>query len=291
MIELPSAMDCGSETNTDVLNLRITVQKLQEELSLYRNGTEAADFIALIEEKDTEVKELKEKVIMRDEKMRKLVKIAGQLEKENKELTQHQKLFDKQLHKSYEKGRAEAVKGITQTDREVEALKTQIASLQADNEALTNSIDMLIPETEQFQDQVDELQEEQINSMTDIEKLQKRCVNVVIEMKQNKQELIDRVNSAEKELKKSQSLNDKYHAEVLKAQGFNGDLKDKLASYKERIAHLEKSNNNSSKIASKENPPVKKKASGTPGRTAKRAAAEPFKSTEPSSAFASGEIM
>ena len=53
-------------------------------------------------------------------------------------------------------------------------------------------------------------------------------MNVVIEMKQNKQELIDRVNSAEKELKKSQSLNDKYHAEVLKAQGFNGDLKDKL---------------------------------------------------------------
>ena len=36
MIELPSAMDCGSEMNTEVPNLRITVQKLQEELSLYR---------------------------------------------------------------------------------------------------------------------------------------------------------------------------------------------------------------------------------------------------------------
>ena len=187
------------------------------------------------------------------------------MKKENKELTQHQKLFDKQLHKSYEKGRAEAVKGITQTDREVEALKTQIASLQADNEALTNSIDM--PFLRQSNSgpsgcvaRYDKLHDRHREA-------QKRCVNVVIEMKQNKQELIDRVNSAEKELKKSQSLNDKYHAEVLKAQGFNGDLKDKLASYKERIAHLEKSNNNSSKIASKEN--LWKKASGTPGRTAK----------------------
>ena len=235
-------MESDSASNTEVLNLRITVQKLTEEVNLWRNGTDGSDFIEMLEEKDAEIKELKEKLGVRDEKIRQLAKIAEQTMKENKSLMHEKKQFDKQLHKAEMKGRTEAIKGRSQVeDEEIDALKAEIKLLRADNEALTNSIDMLIPETEQFQDHIDELETEQINSMTDIEKLQQRCVNVVIEMKQNKQELIDRANRAEKELVKAQSLNDRYHAEVLKAQSFNKDLKDKLASYKERITHLEKS--------------------------------------------------
>ena len=288
-------MEIDSASNTEVLNLRITVQKLTEELNLWRNGTDGSDFVEMLEEKDAEIKELKEKLGVRDEKIRQLAKIAEQTMKDNKSLVHEKKLFDKQLHKAEMKGRAEAIKGTSQQDEEVNKLKAEIASLRADNEALTNSIDMLIPETEQFQDHIDELETEQINSMTDIEKLQQRCVNVVIEMKQNKQELIDRANRAEKELAKAQSLNDRYHAEVLKAQSFNGDLKEKLASYKERIAHLEKSilhkkNNEQGKenaMAVKVSAATK---AGTPGRT-KRAPVGPFKGTEPSSAFARGEVM
>jgi chromosome segregation ATPase len=289
-------MEIDSASKTEVLNLRITVQKLTEEVNLWRNGTEGSDFIEMLEEKDTEIKELKEKLGMRDEKIRQLAKIAEQTVKENKALAEEKKLFDKQLHRAEMKGRAETTKGTTQKDEELKKLKEEIASLRADNDALTNSIDMLIPETEQFQDHIDSLETEQLNSMTDIERLQQRCVNVVIEMKQNKQELVDRANRAEKELAKAQSLNDRYHAEVLKAQSFNGDLKDKLASYKERITHLEKSvvvrksratDKKENTVSTKTSVPSK---TSSPGRS-KRVHAVPFKTAEPSSAFASGEVM
>ena len=40
-------------------NLQLTIQKLEEELSLYRNGTTGAELMELIHEKDNELKEVK----------------------------------------------------------------------------------------------------------------------------------------------------------------------------------------------------------------------------------------
>lgn len=294
-------MDSEGE-NPEILNLRLEVHDLKVKLSLYENGTSGSDLIEMLEEKDSEIKELEKRMAEREEKIRRLVKNAAQVVKENDALLREKKLFEKQLHKAQEKGRTEGVKASTDKDQELERAMNEIKSLRADNEALTNSIDMLIPETEQFQDQVCELETEQIHSSTDIEKLQKRCVNVVIEMKQNRQELMDRASRAEKELKKSQGLNDRYHEEVLKAQKFNGDLKEKLSCYKERIKFLEQSQ--AAKVTAKPSKKIIKgntspgmeetteplKGKSTPGR--QKRTTGPFTSTYTTqSVFASGEVM
>lgn len=60
-----------------MFNLQLIIQKLEEELSLYRNGTTATELLELISEKDVEIETWRAKCEERDEKLRRLAKTSG----------------------------------------------------------------------------------------------------------------------------------------------------------------------------------------------------------------------
>ena len=62
-----------------VFNLQLTIQRLEEELSLYRNGTTSEQLFELMKEKETEITELKELIIDKDSKLRKLAKSSTEV--------------------------------------------------------------------------------------------------------------------------------------------------------------------------------------------------------------------
>ncbi len=76
-----------------IFNLQLIIQKLEEELSLYRNGTTATELLELINEKDVEIETWRAKCEEKDEKLRRLAKTSGDVllkyEKLQEELQKH----------------------------------------------------------------------------------------------------------------------------------------------------------------------------------------------------------
>ncbi len=70
-------MDGGYSPEEKIFNLQLIVQKLEEELLLYRNGTTATELLELIHEKDVEIETWRAKCDEKDEKMKKLAKTSG----------------------------------------------------------------------------------------------------------------------------------------------------------------------------------------------------------------------
>ena len=60
-----------------LFNLQLTVQKLEEELSLYRNGTTCGELLEIINEKEAEIESLKEKLGSKEETLRKIAKSSA----------------------------------------------------------------------------------------------------------------------------------------------------------------------------------------------------------------------
>ncbi len=59
--------------------MQLTIHKLEEELSLYRNGTNVAELLELIKEKDTDISAMKQTIASKDENIRKLFKSSSEL--------------------------------------------------------------------------------------------------------------------------------------------------------------------------------------------------------------------
>lgn len=57
-----------------VFNLQLTIQRLEEELTLFRNGTTAEDMLNIIKEKDSEIDDLRARMAEKDCTLRKLAK-------------------------------------------------------------------------------------------------------------------------------------------------------------------------------------------------------------------------
>lgn len=275
-------------------DLRLTISKLQEELSLYRNGTSPEDLMAILEEKDDEIRTLKDKMTAKDVFLNKLGASAKKSLADLEALKKEKKGMESRVAKAFENGRQGAA-------MELEGAKKELDVLRSENESLANSIDLLIPETEHFQEHIDVLETDKIHSTDDIESLQQRCVNVVVENKETKKDLVSRADRAEEEVKKAHGKIDRYHKELLKAQEFNKSLKDRITkekegatAYRERVAFLE-----ARLKTEKENPSAVKTAPAD--KIKKRAKtplvkkAGPFHSKEDenevSSAFAIGEDM
>lgn len=60
-----------------VFNLQLIIQKQEEELRLYRNGTTAQELLELIHEKDIEIETWRTKLEEKEEKLKKLAKTSG----------------------------------------------------------------------------------------------------------------------------------------------------------------------------------------------------------------------
>ena len=62
-----------------IFNLQLIVQKLEEELRLYRNGTTSTEFVEIIGEKEAENNDLKVSLEQSDEKLKKLAKSSSEV--------------------------------------------------------------------------------------------------------------------------------------------------------------------------------------------------------------------
>ena len=87
-----------------LFNLQLTIQKLEEELSLYRNGTTSQQLIEFISEKDLEITALNKKLTERNENLRKIHKSSTDvlqryeaLQKEYNILNEHKLSLEKKI--------------------------------------------------------------------------------------------------------------------------------------------------------------------------------------------------
>lgn len=62
-----------------VFNLQLTIQKLQEEVSLFRNGADGVELFQLIAEKECEIKALKSSNLCNNETLKKLAKKSAEV--------------------------------------------------------------------------------------------------------------------------------------------------------------------------------------------------------------------
>lgn len=60
-------------------HLQLTIQKLEEELTLYRNGTRAQHFLDIIAEKDAEINLLTSTAVERNSKLKQLARSSTEL--------------------------------------------------------------------------------------------------------------------------------------------------------------------------------------------------------------------
>jgi chromosome segregation ATPase len=72
-------METSAVDHDRLFNLQLTIQRLEEELSLYRNGTTAEQMFDLMKEKEAEIAELKVVVADKDSKLRKLAKSSTEV--------------------------------------------------------------------------------------------------------------------------------------------------------------------------------------------------------------------
>jgi chromosome segregation ATPase len=62
-----------------IFDLQLTIQKLHEEVSLYRNGTNGQELLELLSEKDTEIENLKSAINEKNEQLKKLAKKSAEV--------------------------------------------------------------------------------------------------------------------------------------------------------------------------------------------------------------------
>ena len=76
---MKAAVEISAMESDKVFNLQLTIQKLQEEVSLYRNGADGDEIFQLIAEKESEIKVLKVSIVSKNENLRKLAKKSSEV--------------------------------------------------------------------------------------------------------------------------------------------------------------------------------------------------------------------
>lgn len=97
-----------------MFNLQLTIQRLEEELSLYRNGTTAEDMFEVIKEKEADIATLATKLENKDEMIRKLAKSSGDVLNKYDALLIEKSRIENELAKFVER--------CTETENKVQAI-------------------------------------------------------------------------------------------------------------------------------------------------------------------------
>eukprot|EP01038_Epipyxis_sp_PR26KG_P005034 gene5034-7025_t len=69
----------AANSSDKVFNLQLTIQKLEEELSYYRNGTNSSDLFELLQEKESEITVLQSKLTSKEETLLKITKASSEV--------------------------------------------------------------------------------------------------------------------------------------------------------------------------------------------------------------------
>lgn len=142
-----------------IFNYQLTIQKLEEECQLYRNGTTGVELLELINEKDVEIKTLQSEVNNKNDIIQKLAK-SSQDVLEKSQILQSEKV------------------ALT-SERNI--LQEHVAQYEADLKLLTSNNETLTSSNKSLKDNLNEMSKELSERFDDISKLQTRCAKLVAE--------------------------------------------------------------------------------------------------------------
>mmetsp|Transcript_30186 Transcript_30186/g.51710 ORF Transcript_30186/g.51710 Transcript_30186/m.51710 type:complete len:390 (-) Transcript_30186:86-1255(-) len=183
-----------------IFNLQLTVQRLEEELSLYRNGTTAEQLFELMKEQEAEIFDLKSNLLDKDTKLRKLAKSSSEVIAKFEDLqvshknTLHELEYTKKIAAEDEQAHNQVVHDLSlkyESLQSIRALeKESYEQLSNDIQARDGQIATLLGEVSFKDNEMRKLTERLQEADVSIAKLQKRCADLVGE-KSQKLRLLD----------------------------------------------------------------------------------------------------
>ena len=180
-----------SDNEEKLFSLQIQIQKLEEELTLYRNGASGQELFEVIGEKNTEISELKDTLSAKTENLKKLAKSSSDV------IAQYNT-----LQESFEKLKAEkeTIQDLaTVQEKEIETLRENYA-------AQVTKISKLEEESSFKQQKLVDMEQELIDSNVTIEKLHQRGAMLVAEKTERTKSLKSTTNDMDKLKKKLQVM-------------------------------------------------------------------------------------
>ena len=134
-----------------VFNYQLIIQKLEEECSLYRNGTTGIELLELINEKDIEIKSLTNDVLNKNEIIQKLAK-SSQDVLEKSQILQDDKIIlisernilKKHVEQSLQQNLDEMSTELTDRFDDISKLQTRCAKLVAEKSEKSKALDIEI---------------------------------------------------------------------------------------------------------------------------------------------------
>ena len=159
-----------------IFNLQLTIQKLEEELSLYRNGTNGQELMEYINEKEWEIEDLKKKLEEKTESLRKIAISSSEVLAQSEQLHKQNALYAQKISE----------------------LEARAAGFQTNIEELKREITIVNDEKKEMEQQAKEkieaiskLEFEIIERNDNIDRLQQRCAALVLE-KTEKSKLLEK---------------------------------------------------------------------------------------------------
>lgn len=177
----------AEEHEQRVFNLQIQIQKLEEELSLFRNGASGQELFEVIGEKNTEIHDLKVSLAAKTDSLKKLAKSSGDV------LSQYSALQD-----SFEQmklAKAEVERRTATLQLEIEELRSSCDNLSKTNAGLKD-------EGAVKQEKICELERDLIDANVVIDKLHRRGATLVSE-KTEKSKALDKARFEKAEMEKT----------------------------------------------------------------------------------------
>ena len=189
-----------------VFHYQLTIQKLREELALYRNGTDGQELLELLGEKDAEVERLRASLSEKDEKLKKLAKKGAEVI-----------------------ARCDALQAEASDLRarfvSVEAEKEQFAAAVAELQATATSATALCQEKSAT---IDFLETELAVRSDSVDKLHARCADLLSDKAEAVKELA-KIRQEQSNDRASKSKHGKELMEELeRAMRFNTEVKERL---------------------------------------------------------------
>jgi chromosome segregation ATPase len=205
-----------SERREKFFNLQLTVQKLEEELRLYRNGTTSQQLLDLVYEKDGEIQGLKTTVEKQKEKLHKISKSSAEVLRECEALHNDKITLTKSVESLEIAGKAHVQEKV-QLTKELGESRATVAQLRDIIEDKESTVRRLERKLEDCAD--------------DVDKLQSRCASLVAE-KTEKTRLLEREQNDKAKQKTM------FKGELERAVEFNKQIKETVSQEREKFAEL-----------------------------------------------------
>lgn len=183
-----------------IFNLQLTVQRLEEELALYRNGTTAEQLFELMKEQEAEISDLKGNLLDKDTKLRKLAKSSSEVITKFEDLqvsnrnTVHELEYTKKIAAEDQAAHDLLVHDLTMKFESLQSIraleKESYEQLSRDIQERDCQIAALLGEVTFKDTEMRKINERLQEADVSIAKLQKRCADLVGE-KSQKLRLLD----------------------------------------------------------------------------------------------------